>query len=72
MAWRRKGLQATVLEYLKLSSTRVSSSPPEQNGRRFANDISRCIFLNENICRLIKISLKSVPKGPIANNPALV
>ena len=32
----------------------------------------RCIFVNENICILIKISLNFVPKGPIDNNPALV
>ena len=50
----------------------LNSSPPGQNGRRFADDIFRCIFLNENICILIKYSLKFVPKGPIDNNPALV
>ena len=31
-----------------------------------------CIFLNENVWILIKISLKFVPKGPINNIPALV
>ena len=36
------------------------------------DDIFKCIFLNENRCILIKISLKFVPKGPIDNNPALV
>ena len=45
---------------------------PGQNGRHFADDISRCIFVNEKFCILIKISLKFVPKGPINNNPALV
>ena len=43
-----------------------------QNGRHFADDIFRCIFVNEKFCILIKISLKFVPKGPICNNPALV
>ena len=43
-----------------------------QNGRRFADDICKCIFLNENVLIPIKISLKFVPKGPINNNPALV
>ena len=28
--------------------------------------------MNEKICILIEISLMSVPKGPIDNNPALV
>ena len=37
-----------------------------------ADDIFRCIFVNEKFCILIEISLKFVPKGPIDNNPALV
>ena len=45
---------------------------PRQNGRHFADDIFKCIFLNENVWILIKISLKFVPKGPINNIPALV
>ena len=45
---------------------------PRQNGRHFADAIFKCIFLNENIWILIKISLKFVPKGPINNTPALV
>ena len=45
---------------------------PSRNGRRFANDTFKRIFLNENVRILIKISLKFVPKGPINNNPALV
>ena len=44
----------------------------KQNGRRFADDVFKCIFLNENVCILIKISLKFVPDGPINNIPALV
>ena len=49
-----------------------NSSPPGQNGRRFADDILKCIFMNERFCILIQISLKFVPKDPINNNPALV
>ena len=45
---------------------------PRQNGRCFADDTFKHIFLNENVRILIKISLKFVPKGPINNNPALV
>ena len=37
-----------------------------------ADDIFNGIFLNENYCILIQISLEFVPKGPIYNNPALV
>ena len=45
-------------------------SRPEQNGRHFADDNFRCIFVNDNFCILIKMSLKFVPNGPIDNNPA--
>ena len=45
---------------------------PRQNGRHFADDIFKCIFLNENVWIPVKISLKYVPKGPINNIPALV
>ena len=44
---------------------------PRQNGRYFADDIFRCIFLNENACISLKISLKFVPKVRINNIPAL-
>ena len=37
-----------------------------------ADDIFKCIFLNENVRISIKISLKFVPKGPIGNKSALV
>ena len=47
-------------------------TPPGQNGRHFAADISRCIFINEKFCISIKISLKFVTKGPIDNNQVLV
>ena len=46
--------------------------PPGQNGRHFADDIFRCIFVNEKLCILIKISLKYVPKDQVDSNPALV
>ena len=54
------------------SQSWFSSCPPGQNGHHFADDIFRCIFVNEKFCIFIKISLKFVPKGPIDNNPALV
>ena len=50
----------------------VNSFLPRQNGRHFADDICKSIFMNEKFCIFIKISLKFVPKGPIDNNPALV
>ena len=44
---------------------------PRQNGRHFADDIFKYIFLNENVWIPIKISLKVVPKGRINNILAL-
>ena len=38
---------------------------PRQNGRHFADDTFKCIFLNENVWISIEIPLKFVPKGPI-------
>ena len=45
---------------------------PRQNGRHFADDTFKPIFLNENIRISIKISLNFVPEIPINNIPALV
>ena len=59
--------------YVKLTN-RLSFNTlrPRRNGRHFANDIFKCIFLNENVWIPIKISLKFVPQGSINNIPALV
>ena len=43
-----------------------------QNGRRFADDIFKYIFLNESVIISAKISLKFVPIVPINYIPALV
>ena len=56
----------------KLPYHLVYSSPPGENGRYFANNIFKCIFMNEKFCILIKILLKFVPKGLINSNTALV
>ena len=45
---------------------------PRQNGRLFADDTFKRIFLNKNIRISTKISLKFVPKGLINNIAALV
>ena len=49
----------------------VSTPRPRRNRRHFADDIFKCIFLNENVLISIKISLKFIPKGPINNIPTL-
>ena len=50
----------------------INTLRPRQNGRHFADDIFKRIFLNENVIISIKMSLKFVSKGPINNIPALV
>ena len=50
----------------------LNTLQPRQNGRHFADDIFKRIFVSDNVWIPIKISLKFVPKGPINNIPALV
>ena len=50
----------------------INTLRPKQDGRYFTADISKCIFMNENVGISIEISLKFVPKVPINNIPALV
>ena len=50
----------------------INSLRPRLNRRPFADDIFKCIFLNENEWILPRISLKFVPKIRINNIPALV
>ena len=50
----------------------INSPPRGQNDRHSTDDIFGSISLNEKYYIVIKISLKSVPKGAIDNNPALV
>ena len=49
-----------------------NTSRPRLNGRCFADDTFKRIFLKEIVGISIIISLKFVPKGPINNNPSLV
>ena len=53
-------------------SQRVNTLRPRQNWRYFADDIFKCIFLNENAWISLKISLKFFPKVRLDNIPALV
>ena len=50
----------------------INTLRPRRNRRHFADDIFKCIFLNENVWIALKISLKFVPKVRINNIPALV
>ena len=68
------------LQWLGAKCNRAASSRnslfntlrPRQDGRHFADDSFKFIFLNEYVLISMKISLEFVPKGPINNIPALV
>ena len=54
-----------------MCNTTVNTLRPEQNDHHLVNDI-KLIFVCENCCTLIHISLKFVSDDPINNKPALV
>ena len=54
------------------TASNVNTRRPRQNGRHFAYDIFKCIFLNEIFLTLIDISWKRVPYGLIDNMSTLV
>ena len=56
----------------KATSSCLSHWGRDKMATKFADEIFKCIFSNENIWILIDISLKFVPKGQINNIPALV
>ena len=58
--------------YIQISQVSVNTLRPRQNVSHFAYDIIRCIFLNESLHILIRISQKLVPKGLIDNIPVLI
>ena len=65
--------QNTVMLCISIHDVKWRSTlRPRQKGRYFPDDIFKCIFLNENVCISIRISMKFVPKSPIKNIPALV
>ena len=50
----------------------LNSLRPRRDRRHFADDIFKCVFLNENEWISLRISLKFVPKVRINNIPSLV
>ena len=52
--------------------TSANTLRPRQNGRRFADDVFKCIFFNENVSISNTIWLKFVPKCLVNNIPSLV
>ena len=59
--------------WIRICTNKRHTLRPRQTGRHFADDIFKCIFLNENIFLILNIiSLKYVPYGLINNRAALV
>ena len=58
--------------YWRDIALRLTHWGPKPNGRSFADDSIKWIFLNENTWISLKVSLKFVPRGPINNIPTLV
>ena len=58
--------------YFRSRCDELNTLKPRQNGRHFAEDTFKCVFLDKNILISINISLKCVPKGPINNIPAQI
>ena len=50
----------------------LNTLKPRQNGRHFADDTFKRLFMKENVRISMNISLKFVPKGLINNITALV
>ena len=50
----------------------VTHLPQDKMATYFPDYIFKCILMNKKSCKLIRISLKFVPKGPIDYKPALV
>ena len=65
-------LNSAVLCYLGLQVNSLNTLRLRQNGQHFPDNIFKCIFLNENVLILLKISLMFVPKARINNIPAFV
>ena len=80
MAWRRPGdkplfepMLVSLLIHIWITQPQwINTLRPRQNGRHFADDTFKRIFLSENVGISNEISLKFVDKGPINNIPALV
>ena len=68
--WRNYELWKASIWYIMICS--FNTLRPRQNGRHFADDILKCIFLNENVWISINISMRFVPSGPINNVPTFV
>ena len=70
--WRCAGYWIYVHYFVSEVLILLNTLRPRQDGRYFADDVLKCIFLNENVWISLKIPLKFVSRGPNNNIPALV
>ena len=71
--WHRKATSHYMIHHDPLHwRNQLNTLRPRQNGRYFADDFFKWVFLNENAWISLKISLKFVPKVRINNIPSLV
>ena len=57
--------------YIRLQcKINIQQMEAETNSRHFADDIFKCIFMNENVAIVINISVKLIPESPVNNIPA--
>ena len=68
----RKGAQNSLNDSSQMCNCCNDTWRPILNSRHIANDIFKCIFLNENVLISLKISLKCVLKFRINNFQALL
>ena len=65
-------IKTAIFVYYEIICIYCNTLRLRQNDLHFADDIFKCILLNENVSLLLKISLTFVPKGPNNNIPSLV
>ena len=65
-------IHACIALYRLSGFSNFNTLRPRRNRRHFADDTFKCIFVNENVWILFKISLTFVPKVQINNIPSLV
>ena len=70
--WLHKAKRNWTEDHGMLFKVSLNTLRRRQNGRHFTDNIYKCIFLNETLWILIKISLKFLPYGPVDKKSTLV
>ena len=65
-------IYANIASYRNSAWQGLTNLPLDKMAASLADDIFKCIFLNENNRIMIQISVKFVPRSPIDNKLALV